>query len=417
MELIAYKQRILRKPEYLLPAVFFLVLLLAGCDSQTGPHQFADGVFTASPPANLRALTTSELSAAITIGATTQSYSASDFADGQWQIDLNIEADRTYDLLILWYADDHLIMEESGSFFADSSNPVITPDLDFVTFGDDRFDNDCDGVSNLEEIRLGLNPGTASTTPCNDPAVIENPGAQLLPWLAHNFLTYDFSNITDRVVSIEQDLRLRQSTTNQSVYFGLVVHSQGDIMQADGSQATARATIQLVYDPSGESKANFFVNQAVSAIPPSVEGATCTGQVSQPGYFCSVPLNVSTKRWYTARLVESAPFQWQAWIDDTATGESFHIGTMETPSQTRWVMNAADVGYDGSVSAQSCADGLNKVTMRFRNTLINGSSNILISNAVPGPCVQLGAQSGLQGWSVGSRGIDGDNLYSLSIGR
>lgn len=397
-------------------AVLALVCVLASCDNVDPRHELANGELSTRTPENLREVPNSELTVEILIDGRTTTYFGQNFPDGVWRIDLDVEAERSYDLLIRWFFNEHLLMEESGVIYTDSNSPSIRPDLNFATVGEDRFDTDCDGIPNIDEVTQGLDPGSASLAPCTEAPFVEDPSAIQLAWLAQNFTTYNFSGIQDEILSIEQEVQIRESSTMDRQFYSLIVNATGDIVQPDGSQTTARATVQLIRDPSGQSAVNFFTTQALSAVPNSAAGVNCVGLSNSPGFFCNMAFDPIPKRWYKLSLVESGPSQWQALVVDKNTGSSTLIATMELPAPTRWSFHSVDLGFDDPLSQQACSMGLNKITAQFIDASINGSFDVAPSNIVVSPCVSLSTLAEGVAWSAGSKKVGEQKLYSLSIG-
>lgn len=397
-------------------AALALVCILASCDNVESRHELTNGALNTRTPENLREVPTSELTLEVLIDGRSTTYSGQNFPAGEWRIDLDVEAERSYNLLIRWFFNEYLLMEESGVIYTDSNSPSIRPDLNFVTVGEDRFDTDCDGIPNIDEVNQGLDPGSASLAPCPESAVVDDPAAMQLAWLAQNFTTYSFSGIQDDIVSIEQEVQIRDSSAVDRQFYSLIVNSTGDIVQPDGSQTTARATVQLIRDPSGQSAINFFTTQALSAVPNSAAGVNCVGLSNNPGFFCNTAFDPIPQRWYTLSLVESGPSQWQASVIDKDTGSSTLIATMELPAPTQWSFHSVDLGFDDPVSQLACSKGLNKITAQFIDASINNGFDVAPSNIVVSPCVSLSTLAEGVAWSGGTKELGGETLYSLSIG-
>ena len=391
------------------------ILILYGCDNSDTDYQIGKGVLSASTPGNLRAIENESLVAEITIDDNKTTYFGRDFPDGQWRINLDVVADRTYAIEIRWLANQLLLMEERGTFYTDSQAPVITPDLDVATAGGDRFDADCDGVTNLDEISLGSDPGSATQIPCQETPTLDDPTAQLLPWLAFNFLTYEFSGVTAPVVSIRHQMQIRQTSASERTYYGMVVQSDETYLQSDGSQASARASLQIVDSPLGEDVAIFFVTEAVGAVASSASGR-CEEMGNRNGYLCSMPSSVSPNRWYDLSIVQVSPSQWQGRVTDNETGNSYLIATMEMPPDSTWGAHAIDMGFGDMIPAGSCIEGFDRISVRYKDTVINDNFDISSSNVVVSPCLDLTMRANGSGWTAGSKILAGENQNYLSIG-
>ncbi|MFK7890778.1 MAG: hypothetical protein AB8B63_08180 [Granulosicoccus sp.] len=394
-------------------ALLLLALALPGCDN-TDPV-ISDGTLRTHTPASLRAIPVEQLRADVILSGKRTSYSGADFPDGEWIIDLDVEADRRYVLLISWYLGEHLLMEESGNIITDAANPVIRPDLDFATSGPDRFDTDCDRLPNIFEIEKGSDPGTVSLAPCRLPPPINDPDTLELPWLSRNFTAYTAtSGIGDGVTKVEQPVVMVNSESEKQQFYSLILLSDDDIVQADGSLATARATVRLVYDSAGPDAVQFFTRQAISAVPADGNGSVCQGNESE--YFCSVPLSLSAGTLYTLALAEVSPFQWQATVTNEATAVTTIVGTMETPSQTSWQHHVVDLGFNQTLTREACSQSLEKISVRFTDTRVNDTVIVPPGAINVSECVQLGLLTKDTAWTGGEKRINETTWYSLTIG-
>lgn len=396
-------------------AAITLILLLTACDNSSTSYHYADGVLTARTPKNLRAVTNETLVAEVSINDTVNTYFGSDYPDDQWLIVLDVEADRTYDIEIHWLTNELLLMEERGTFYTDSQNPVITPDTEIATAGGDRFDADCDGTSNLEEINMGTNPGSASQIPCHETPVLEDPTIQLRPWLAYNFLTYAFSEVPQPVVSIRHQLKIRQTPINNAAFYGIIVTSVESYDQTNGTQTQARATLQLVENPSGDDSVQFFATQAIGAVPVSTDGS-CTEVSDSPGYFCILPMVISANRWYELSIIEVAPSHWQGRVTDVESGDTYPVANIEMPAGSSWRAQTVDLGLKELITAESCTNSLDRISLQFKNALINDQFDVTVSNTVVSPCVESTVQATGSGWTSGNKDISGEIQHFLSIG-
>jgi len=397
--------------------VLISILALISCEGNNPHYQYTDGNLTRSTPELFRNIPTDSLIAKVTIGGNEATYYGRDYPDNEWNIELQLDENQRYELMVAWYANEHLLMEERGEIVTQTAGSAITPDLDFASGGADRFDNDCDGKSNLDEINAGDDPGLTRTTPCQEPPLLEDPAAELAVWLANNFKNYAASGVSNRISSIEQHIRIRKNHPTARSFYRLRIKANGDIIQTDGSAKTAVATLQVVKDPSAESFATFFIAQAINFQPAEVEGISCNATGSEPGHYCRIPYDVQKDRWYTLRLVESATSSWwQGWIVDQESGEAVLIATMQTPEQTNWRSHSTGLGLSNSVTALECSQGLGEVSMRYSEALINQASKIFSEKLVPAECYSLGAQSSGSAWRNGVRIVNGEIQYSLAAG-
>jgi len=393
-------------------AVALAMLALIACDGSDKPISYIDGMVRTDTPVFVTAADpVDELNARVTLGGQQTTYYARDYPNGEWVIDAALAENREHYIAVSWYSAEHLLMEQSGSFYIDGDNPEILLDLDFVTAGPDRFDDDCDQISNLDELKAGTNPGPVQGS-CNEPIAIPDPAETEGVWISHEYKS--FGNYTDKVNGIAQEIQLRKTDPQLATYYGVKVGSEGDIIQADGSVTTAEVNMHLVNKPTDTNLARFFVNYAESVI--AADGANCRDNGS--GFLCIIPFNSIPNRWYELQLNEIAGGLWQGSVVDVKTGASTLIATMEMPSQTKWKRHAIAMGYSDRITAAQCSQTLSKSTLRYTEAVINNTFTIPFKRVIVSDCLTIGNSWTGHAYSYGTRTKDGEtSLRTLSIGR
>ena len=134
-----------------------LMVILAGCSTEQVPgSQLATG-----KPALLRAIDNSILSVVVRIEDSGLEFIGQQREDGSWYVQMGVASNQTHVFVAAWYANlkeqKLLVVEQRGEFFAGPTrvqSDAVTMDVSDGI----RFDADCDGVSNLQELETMSDP-------------------------------------------------------------------------------------------------------------------------------------------------------------------------------------------------------------------------------------------------------------------
>jgi len=142
--------------KHLLIIILCCLYLLAACEKSTLESNDSQN----TTPLLLRAIPNDVLIANVTLNGATTTYKGTDFPDGNWIFYDDFEVGIDYAIEVEWLASDILVMEEKGSFVVANIGSIVTPNLNQKTtlMGTNKFDLDCDGKSNLDEINAGSDP-------------------------------------------------------------------------------------------------------------------------------------------------------------------------------------------------------------------------------------------------------------------
>lgn len=403
-------------PKYLI-AIVALVSFLSGCSnadnnasSSSGGEVIGLSKYASSTPALLRAIPSSDLSMELSVGNVTEAYNGEFFPDGRWLISVDIQPNQTHDISIKWFMADHLLLEETGQFYADPSQPTIAPELDFVSAGYPRFDDDCDGYSNLDELRLGSNltfdedPGKWST--CE-----QLPESELMaeeyPWIIRQQKLFRSNNFEQRVTSYEQSIRVTSVNPDlRSTY--------NTLMLTDTALGEAiRANIGFVYNAEFGKLINFQISRASGAEAPVIEGTNCgPNGPDDLGYSCTAPFDWQENRWYNIRFEELSDNSWQGSIREASSELSQVIAIINTESSIDWYRPQSGLTYNTPISASDCAMGIPPISVQFTPGVVNNVQRLEGLQIVASDCVKAGA-----GWQGGAKNTDDELVYSLTIGK
>lgn len=382
-----------------------LFLALTGCDQSDTPSSTVPKYATQTP-ALLRTIPISNLSVQVSIDNVTKTFQGSDFPDGQWLIDFDLQPNQTYDILIKWFALTHLILEETGPIFTDPEQQTITPLLDFVSASYDRFDSDCDGQSNLDEIISGTSltaVAGATQSGCEGPetTLMENE----FPWIVKQHSNFPSAGITSRVTSYSQSIQITSSNPTFSTNFGASLYTGPD------ADVDVRTRLDFRVDAQQIKQIRFLITPATDFQISAIAGARCLVQ-NEIGIACTIPYEWQEQQWYTFSIEEQSTKSWKAMVREGTSGVSLDIGTIESEPNINWYRGQNGLSHSKSVSSDQCRLGIAPIGMRYKQAVTNNIQVLGSRKIVPSNCVKTGA-----GWSEGIRTIDDELLYSLTLGR
>lgn len=389
-----------------------LFLALTGCGS-SNITPLAEPKFTAQTPALLRSIPISDLSLAITINNITKTFRASDFPDGLWQVDFDLQANQTYDLTLEWFTLTHLLLEETGQIFTDPDQQIITPELEFTSAGFDRFDDDCDGLSNLDEIRNGTSltdAAQSAQSACSDAAddiVLEEV---VFPWVLRQHGLFRSEEITSRVTSYQQSIQITSVSPSYATNYGFSLHNEP---VADQENTIGR--VNFIADSLRGKQLKFEITQATDFQLPAESNAECSAydnDIGTSAIGCNIAFEWQERQWYTVSIEQVSATGWKAVVVDDTSGESQEIATIETYSDIDWSRSQNDLSHRIEIVSEQCRIGLAPVSMRYKLGLANGIQILDSLRTVSSDCVIAGG-----GWSEGIRTLDDELVYSLTLGR
>ncbi len=146
--------------------------LLVGCSSDT-TSVTKMGTDT---PIQLRSVNPELLSVHVTLNDGSEVFYGVPDTDGTWTIPIHVDLDQQHTFVANWYSTvgskEILVLQQTGSFYADSTIGEATPQYQDFSTGNALFDSDCDGASNLTELNASSNP--LDLPGCNEPDTISN---------------------------------------------------------------------------------------------------------------------------------------------------------------------------------------------------------------------------------------------------
>jgi len=387
-------------------SIGFLCSLIA-CDS-TSVKILPDNKPTNAVPRVLRAIPTSQLTAEVLLNGLTTIYNGRDYPDGNWTISLPVPIGEEHIILIKWRASGTLVMEQYGSFVAEITDPPIVLDLNPVSRGAARFDVDCDGTTNLDEILAGSDPAIA-TDPAQDgcntnPMVPENPD-ELVP-LFLNQTTERFDDPvlgTPRVTRFSQPIRVQNINADTSSVYGVRLFTNG------GSKISE---IELFYDPTiNRRQVRMSDPTAISLNPAGL------GECDSEDKRCIIEFDWKEQHWYELVVeedVSAAGTIWKSLVVDTETGVETLVATAETEPEVVWVEALYGQANKRSYAASLCVNGISATTAHYQGGIVNNIFRQGMPNRTNNRsgCSQVGG-----GGSTDVLYEDGSTIYSQTIGR
>ncbi len=393
-------------------AAMVLILALTGCDpSDTIP--LTEPKYTAQTPAVLRNIPISDLSLEITIDNVTKTFQGSEFPDGLWQIDFDLQANQMYDITLQWFTLTHLLLEEKRQIYTDPDLLIITPELEFTSAGFDRFDDDCDGQSNLDEIRNGSSLNEAvpgSTSACSEAIGDITLEENVIPWVLRQHGLIRSEEITSRVTNYQQSIPITSTSPSYPVNFGVSLNTE-----PVADQGTIIGRVNFIVDSQSSKRLNFEITQATDFQVPADSNTECSAydnDIGSSAIGCNIQYDWQEKPWYTVSIEQVSATSWNAVVIDDESGESQEIATIETLSDIDWSRSQNDLSHRRQVLSEQCRLGLTPISMRHKQAVANDIQVLDTLQIVSSDCAKSGG-----GWSEGIRTIDDGLVYSLTLGR
>lgn len=387
-----------------------LALFIGGCAESGRSGEIQNDEFSLRPPLQMRALVQDELRAQITLNNATSTYQGTEFPDGVWRIPFDLEANRTYALGIEWSHGNYPLMDENGFFSTTDDTFVIRPDLDFINAGYRRFDNDCDGVSNLEELVAGSDPdGPLGTRICPgepDPNVAFGTFEQA--YLGKRYEA--FGQITNgrAIDKIEQSVQVRRSENGQRYSLGGVLTTSND-----PDDLGIVANILLVNDPELGRSASFIMDQIVGFSDGDVPGARCEPRTNLGAlvWRCTIPYVWEEGSWYSLVIERTGDRSWEGSVLDQNTGSRVSIGTLTTDLDIIWTVAQIGIGYSGRFGRDECQSGLAPLGLQFTHALVNNVIEAETRESIVEPCLGISGH-----WNHSQRSQPAGQLHTLYLG-
>jgi len=367
-------------------AAAIALMLGAGCGHENQNNTVIDpkGIISFTPELH-RLIPADRLRVLVSVNASPSvEYLGSNFTDGVWNISVDLVENQDNALSLTWFDNELLLMEESGTVFADPDSPAITPDFEFLTAGYPRFDADCDGVSK-------------STKP--DDSVIAT--------VSKFYRSFVAANYAPRITEVKQAVRIRQ--TNPGVRSNYIF-----TLRATEEDSSVRY-MQIHLRNDLDDKRFLWVTSSSSAftLDSDTEGAACVEQTNGRS-FCSVPFDWNADQWYEMRLTEIGINQWQAELHDTQTNITMPIATIDFGSTSSLVWRRAYVTlqYPIPTTIDQCQQGLQPIGMEFMPAVFNSEIDFVMQAVAQTACLLNGG-----GFEDSHRMIGEDSLYTLTLGR
>lgn len=388
-------------------ASMLLILTLIACEASHNPPASATKFTTLTPPV-LRSIDISNLSARVTIGNITNTYFAADFPDDRWLIEFDFQPNQTYDIAIEWFADNYLVLEETGQFYTNPDELTIKPELDFISAGYDRFDEDCDGSSNIEELIHGsdLNAGPEQAeSACTDVADDSDLKEEQTAWIIKQLQPLESDDFMERVTTYEQAMLVSIINPDQSAAYGVTLRTR-----ATDNEKSVTTRIDLINHLENGRQLRFRVDSAPD--PDTFIAANPSCRKYLEGYTCIIDYEWDEQIWYSVKLEQISETNWQGSVHPVATGIQQTIATIETDPNISWHRPQINVSTINTVTAAQCKLGLQPLGVRYARGVANSTYTVGSIHTVHSPCIRAGA-----GWSEGVRTIDDQRVHYLTLGR
>jgi len=391
--------------------LLFSVVLVCGCDNQNESNdQPASVDVGTSIPKALRMISRDSLVAKVAInGLEAISYYGRDNPTGAWQIPVDLIADKNNKVSIKWFSDGLLLLEEKGEIFADSANPVVPTDFDFVTNGDTRFDLDGDCTSNLDELINGSDPFVADSffpNACNkengDPEI--DPEMLTIPAVTQPYASFEDTDFTRPIRLYSQPLKIRYLDQNKSSKYKIYMVSK----RVD--ELSTSLFFSLEYRPDQGRFLRLQTNRAVSYTASNMAGTECgfnNGVVD-----CSTPYAWRELHWYVLQLEEVARNTWEASIVDRQTEQAISAGSVVLQENLEWDRVLLGMDYQKPITNRECLLGVAPTLIEFPLGSVNESNRLVRSFLFSPPCMRNGVDFNLH-----RRNIEGEPVYQLRMGR
>jgi len=393
---------------------FLLVtaLLLSSCDSWSDTQYISPQQVTSSTPARLRIIEQSDLVLRVSINDEEEVvFSGREFADGLWRIPVKLIPFEDNQVSLKWFERALLLMEEFGEVFANPNNPVIRTDFNFRTSGSERFDIDCDGVSNLDERQIDSDPsvpeiGSNNVCVAVLPADVQF-GPYVVPLTSNLYQPFSSVGIGAPVRRIQQDVQVRNTYDDTPSGYSLLMFTSDDA--ATGTQFS----VTLQNSPQSGRLLQFAVVNGSAQELTDNNDLTCGNFLTPENYFCQLPFNWRELRWYTLELIEVERDVWEAAVIDNETDERVLIARMS--AQLNGNLSGAAVRISQTLlgSQEECYGAFPPTTLHYRSAIVNDEILQAPDIRTDSPCVQV---SGPFGSSDSHRIVDGEPLYSLTLG-
>jgi len=366
----------------------------------------------------LRNSSIDDLSLRLNIGEIENTYQSADFTGNSWQVTFELTPNQTHNITARWYSSDHLLLEETGQFETPSQSATIKPELAFLSAGFDRFDSDCDGASNLDEIvnetDLAIAEGSDKTACSDDPAPLVFSDTQA-PIVARQHTRFIDDGISDPIVSYEQQIQIRQHYKNALVGFVTTLIADQDTLPS-GENEPITASIRFSKRIDEPKRVQFAMTNVTSAIASAYPGGECGPVVFARHRVCSIPFDWQEKHWYKIKFEKISTTAWRGLIIDTETQNQFIIGTFESQADIRWTQAENRIDYFTALTRLQCQQSQPASTMRYRLGMVNGFRSVSSLKSAPQVCAKAGL-----GWSEGIRtvgsGAEAQLEYELTLGR
>ncbi len=403
----------------------FMLIAITGCNS--GNKENASGSADAAAdsavePENVPSIILVQLSsfepadlfAEVTINnAESARYSGSDFPDGQWRIPARLNANQNNRITIKWFFRQQLLMEEFGDIFANTANAMLTPQLNYVNAGHPRFDDNCDGVSNLAEHYAGIasmNTSTVSPADCqiytdNNTEPFAPDGSSLAGLLKYYDLAGD-NSVTEQVFRVSQRMQISNVVADLKSDYGFA------FMGKDDSGQSPEMSLVFRYHPTDGNTIVFGHNKAIEYQPAPDIAADCGSLTIFGGFTCSVPFDWQTQRWYEVYFDRLSPTTWEASIVDLETLTRTELGEMVG---NEWLsLQSANMGmkYTDFIDHANCIEGLPPVSMRYYGAQVNNAITLTPNTFGATACLMQGG-----GVNDSTRQIGFDQLHTLTVGQ
>jgi len=401
-------------------SILLASILLTACDSYIDTQRVeiqssdTEHKLTTAIPTALRNIPVTALSVSVKVNENESRHQGTDSSDGQWLIEVELVPNQEYELVVKWFSSEFLLLEEFGRFTTPATGSTITPELDYRSAGLPEFDADCDGYSNLEEIKNGTSLTIAensTTSACseNGMSVELSDAERAFIFRLHD--SVEANETLPRLTSFAQSIQINAVSPSANIAF--IANLRSSLYEsATGESLVNAGWLSFRQQPDAPRFLEFAIYPATGYVESDIDGQFCKSLMSEPaGLMCTVPYGWQEDRWYTISIEETSPTSWRAQVRDQETQITQQIATFNTPEGLIWAeLSTGMIDYI-DYTQMECMSGLPASRMTYKSAVVNNAP-VGTTRLQPSDCVIGGA-----GWSEGFRSVQDSLEYKLTMGR
>lgn len=396
----------------------FCLFTLSACELSSDPEVMRAAKITSQTPVDLRSFATADLRAVVSVGNFAATLLGSDVVDNEWSIvlDGDLSENETYSVNVKWYVFDSLVFEEVGSIFTDPTVPSLTISLDyFLNVGPVRFDDDCDGISNSDELINGsdhTSPGSVVDETCSN-LVAQPEDMNQFDWVDtwvdiwREYDEFQTMGFTSQVQSFHQALRVGKIEVDEAI--NVQTFLIGNFVET-ANYIEAKLSLYQLDDGSRGVEVSFKSDNQIADVQPA--HTNCYRVDESFLVLCSLDVQWDIHQWYSLEINRTPEEAWEAWFVNETTNQRTKIGTVQTSQTIQWIDTEFDLTYATRKTYSECVDGVDPVSVQHKHAVLNGDFELKGGEVKPGLCLKIGG-----GWGAGNRELNNETQFNMSIGR